>query len=252
MQNPRIPLLDGLAHIMDAERVEAMRNGGLDGHGRLDIVLLDMDGTLTPGRSSWELVHHHYGVDNEANWRAYQEGRITDEEFMRSDIELWHRDSSRVHLQEIHDVLADVHLTTGLPAFLQALRDRGLATAIVSGGLDVLAHRIAREHGVDLVLANTIATDADGFLTGESECRVRIDDKATPTTRLLDALGIPPERAASVGNSRWDAGMFERTGFGVAFQAMDDHVREAADVVVDVRDLRAVLPHLDAYAAGSP
>lgn len=41
--------------------------------------------------------------------------------------------------------------------------------------------------------------------------------------------------------------MFEHSALGIAFCPEDDHVREKADVVVDEKDLRKVLDHLDGF-----
>ncbi len=208
-----------------------------------DVVLLDMDGTLVDERSSWEWVHHHFGVSNRTNWERYERGEIDDLEFTRSDIALWTGDGP-VHIDDVRDCLHEAALMPGTHALLEALHDAGVLPVIVSGGLDVLAHRVARELDIPLVAANGVEVGADGYLTGEPRIHVPIRDKTTPSRAILKALGVPGSRAAAVGNSRYDAGMFRVCDLGIAFYPLDDEVRAAADVVIEGKDLAACIPHL--------
>src|SRR5687767_7173210 len=66
----------------------------------LELVLLDMDGTLVHG-STWEVLHEHYGVSNETNWLRYQRGELDDHEFIRSDVALWKVHERPIHVDEI-------------------------------------------------------------------------------------------------------------------------------------------------------
>lgn len=208
-----------------------------------DLVLFDMDGTLTDGLSSWELVHQAFGVDNEANWLRYREGEITDEEFVRSDIELWHADEDeRVHVDDVKRALARIEYLKGARDVITALRERGIATCILSGGIDLMAHDVAEDLGIDMYIANGLWLTDTGHLQGEGLCYVKIRDKATPTRELLRRLGVRPERVASVGNSEYDVGMFRETGLGIAVNPADPVVTREADVVLEGKDLTGALP----------
>jgi len=130
---------------------------------------------------------------------------------------------------------------------IAVLRDHDVKTAIVSAGLDILAGRVAGELGIDHVSANGIKTDEDGFLTGEGLLGVRLMYKDEAVRRLLRDLGIPFEKCAAVGNSCFDIPMFETCALGIAFNPRDDCVKEAADVVVEGKDLTKILPAFEPF-----
>lgn len=209
----------------------------------LELVLLDMDGTLVPG-STWEAIHERFGVSNETNWQRYQAGEMDDHEFIRSDIALWHVGGREVHVDEIIGILDEHPLMDGAREVVAGLRERGIATCIVSGGLDLLARRVCLELGIDMYVANGVRLRESGHLTGDGLVFVEIKDKARPTRDILRRLGVPRERTAAVGNSAYDVPMFREAGFGIAFNPSDDVVRRGARHVVEGTDMRPVLPLL--------
>lgn len=219
------------------------------GRPPFEVVFLDMDGTLTDRISSWEWVHRHFGVDNQASWQAFLRGEIDDLEFMRRDIALWKaKAGDRVALDRIRGALHDIPLIPGARELAEALHRRGTRTVIVTGGLDLLAERVCRETGIMEHIGNGLCVDEHDFLLDEGILRVPVNDKGQPVRHALQRLGVAPERAAAIGNSHQDARMFEECGFGVAFDPIDDGVRKAADVVIEEKDLRLAIPHL----AGAP
>jgi phosphoserine phosphatase len=142
-------------------------------------------------------------------------------------------------------ILAPVPLMPGARELLGALHERGIRTAIVSGGIDRLAKRIGRELGIDYVLANGFRTDAEGRLTGEGIIRVPIWGKEEVLAKVQEQLGFEPEETAAVGNSEIDVGMFRRAQLGIAFCPDDEAVRAAATRIIEERDLaRAIEPIL--------
>ncbi len=209
------------------------------------MVLFDMDGTLVDEMSAWAWVHDHFDVDNSDNLDAFIQGYLDDEAFMASDIELWtEAHGGPIHISQIEEILEAAPLMAGAHDLLDALHEAGVRTAIVSGGIDLLADRVAGELGIETSIANGLATDEAGYLTGQGICRVPLEDKATPTLQALARLEGHPGRASAVGNSTYDRGMFDVAGHGVAFAPLDEAVCEAADAVVASKDLADVLPYL--------
>lgn len=205
----------------------------------------DMDGTLVDVDSSWRAVHEHFGLSNDAGLAAFLAGQIDDEEFIRSDVRLWRAHDPGITTAQLRRILAGVPLMPGAKALFAGLRERRVRTAIVSGGLDMLAERIGRELGIDHVLANGVREDPDGHLTGEGIVRVPIYDKERVLTGLQEELQVLPEETLAVGNSEIDIGLFRRAAIGVAFQPADALVRRAARHVVEEKDLRRILALLD-------
>lgn len=212
---------------------------------KYDMVAFDLDGVIVSGRSSWEWVHRHFGVDNTGNLDAFCEGEIDDMQFMRSDIALWKSRDPDVSLDMIRGILMGAHLTPGSAEAVAALRSKGMKTCIVSGGIDLLADHIGKLCGVDMVMSNGLTADTGGRLLGDGILRVELRDKAKALAAVLEEFDIPPERCAAVGNSWVDVSMFRMCGKGIAFNPIDAETIRWADVVVESNDLRDVLEHLD-------
>jgi phosphoserine phosphatase len=210
----------------------------------LRLVALDMDGTLVDVESSWAAVHHHFGDHNADGLRDFLAGTIDDHEFIRTDIRIWWRHAPELTIDDLERILAPVPLMPGAHTLVDGLHARGARTAILSGGIDLLAHRIARELGIDLVLANGFRVTSEGRLTGEGIVRVPINGKEKVLEGLQHQLGVDPAETASIGNSEIDVGMFRRSRVGIAFQPADDRVRSAATHVIPERDLGKALDAL--------
>jgi phosphoserine phosphatase len=215
-------------------------------------VAFDMDGTLLDVSSSWAEVHRFFGDENTEALRLFLDDRIDDQEFMRRDLALWRRHRPHITEEDLVSILAPVPLMPGAHELFDALHARGIRTAIVSGGLDVIAQRIGRELGIDRVLANGFVLDGQGRLTEEGIIRVPIKRKGDVLAGLQREFGLSPEECAAVGNSEIDVAMFEHSRIGVAFLPEDDHVRRKATYVVTEKDLRQVILPLteESSAAG--
>lgn len=202
----------------------------------LEMVAFDMDGTLTPVRSSWEYVHRRLGLWNDLAVRYQEEflaGRICYEEFCRLDAALW-RGVSRYRLEE---VIGEIPLRPLARELVRALKARGIKVVLISAGLDLLAARLAEELEFDGYVANGLATQ-NGHLTGEPVVRVSPDEpgkqKKDHLLRFAARYGCRREAVAAAGDGPGDVDMFSAAAR--AFLLTEDP-REA------VR-LRAVVPHL--------
>lgn len=200
-----------------------------------------MDGVLADTESSWTYVHRHFGVNNDYSLRAYLDGEIDDWEFIRRDIDLWRKKDPALSMDSVRRILVDVPTMNGAEEAVAELRRRGIRTAIISAGIDLLAQRLAVELEIDMFFANGFVADCAGRLTGEGVLNVRLAEKGEKVRMVADLLDIGREEVVSVGNSRFDTPMFDASEIGIAFCPIDDEVREKADVVVEEKDLRAIL-----------
>ncbi|HXY12450.1 MAG TPA: HAD-IB family phosphatase [Thermoplasmata archaeon] len=214
----------------------------------LRLVALDMDGTLVDVPSSWRVIHDHFDDHNDEGLRRFLANEIDDQEFIRMDIRVWWKHAPYLSVDDLEKILAPVPLMPGAAELIDGIHALGARSAIVSGGLDILARRIAGELGIEVALANGVRVDSDGRLTGEGIVRVPIHGKERVLEGLQEQLGVSPEGTASVGNSEIDVGLFRRSRVGVAFCPEDDIVRKAATAVVNERNLTRVLEALRASA----
>jgi len=128
----------------------------------------------------------------------------------------------------------------GLTA-LRALRAAGVRLAIVSSGLSALAERVATDLDIELRRANELHVDGGRF-TGEATLHVPVGDKGPAFRETVTSLDVPFETVVAVGDGTGDADMFRLAGLGVAFCPLSFEVADAADAVIDVPDMRHLLP----------
>lgn len=211
-----------------------------------------MDGTLVDIVSSFATVHAYFGEQNDDGLRRFMANEIDDIEFIRSDIRLWRKHRPDLRIDELEEILQSAPLMPGADTLIRGLHARGVRTAIVSGGIDLLARRVGRDLGIDVVLANGFRVDADGRLTGEGIIRVPVQQKEHVLATLQSQLGIGPSETASVGNSEIDVGLFRRSRVGIAFRPEDEAVRRAATAVVPGSDLSVVLDVLHDFPGVPP
>ena len=211
---------------------------------KFKFIAFDLDGVLVAQRSSWEWVHKHFGVDNEEAYHLFMEGKIDDMEFMRRDVDKWRSKDPQVNIQTIADILKGAKLTKGSVETVRILRERGMKTGIISGGIDLIANDIGQMCDMDHVIANGVEADEEGRLTGEGIGRVPLLNKAKPLLHMLEMEGIRPEECAVIGNSVIDVPMFEVAAFSIAFNPIDEETIKGGDVVIHSDDLRDILPYL--------
>jgi phosphoserine phosphatase len=214
--------------------------GGL----KYKFVAFDLDGVLVDTFSSWVWMHKHFDVNNDHSLYAYQRGEIDYAEFMRRDIELWFSKKKDMTIHDVEEILSSVPLMNGAKEVVAQCKKYGAQTAIVSCGIEILANRVAKDFGIDFVIANGLVVDENGRLTGEGTLSIELADKGKPLKQLLQENNVKKEESAAVGNSYGDAAMFDVCGLGIAFNPQDDITREKADMIVEGNDLREILKYL--------
>jgi phosphoserine phosphatase len=199
-----------------------------------------MDGVLVDIDSSWSYVHSAFKVGKNDNFSNYLLGKFDYREFMRRDIRLW----GRVNINAIKEILARLRIMKGAKQSVAELKKAGCFTAIISSGISILADRIQKTVGIDYSLANGLVVDENGMLTGEGEEVVPLLEKDTVLRKFAAQHQTCLENCAVIGDSRFDIQLFEIAGLSIAFNSSDDQVKRKADVVVDGKDLRLVIPFI--------
>jgi phosphoserine phosphatase len=214
---------------------------------KIELVVFDMDGVITDTISSWKFIHDYFGSSNERSVDDYLKGKINDMEFIKRDVSLWKENGLPVTKQKLVEILSEVPLMRGAEKCMSYLKKKGVKTGIISAGLDILADDVALKLGIDHIFANGIKTDEEGRLTGEGIIGVRLMYKDESVKKLSEQAGVPFQRIAAVGNSCFDIPMLNKCGLGIAFNPEDDCVREAADIVIEGKDLSKILSVIESY-----
>ena len=204
------------------------------------MIIFDMDGVLVDIESSWNYVHKAFQVNNREHLTKYLCGEISYKEFMREDIHLW----GPVHIDQIRTIMTQIPLMKGAQKLFFELRKGGYKTAIISAGISLLADRIQKELGTDYSFANKLLIDDDGMLTGEGEDVVNLLAKVEVLHKLVLSEGITTRQCLVVGDGVYDIPLFKEAGFSIAFNTTNDRVKNAADVVIEEKDLTKLLPYL--------
>jgi phosphoserine phosphatase len=242
---------DALAAFYHKHQVRRPRTPPAKPGTPVELVCFDMDGVLIDVGSSWVMVHKAFGVTNEVSLRAYLNGEFDDAEFIRRDAALWLRLQPKITRADFERIFAKPPLMPGVERTIRELHAAGVATAIVSGGVDVMAEEVARRVGVPRLAANGFVYDQHGHITGEGIVRTPLNDKALPVVGFARELGVPLERVASIGNSLPDVAMFNVSGRSIAFHPEDDYTRQHATWTLEEGPLDQVLDLLLPHAPGN-
>ncbi|ACA59340.1 phosphoserine phosphatase-like hydrolase [Candidatus Desulforudis audaxviator MP104C] len=213
----------------------------------LKAIVFDLDGTLTPVGSVWQHIHERLGTWEEGglvSLGAFLTGRISYLEFAIRDAALW----KGVRRERLEEIVNEIPLRRGARETIGALRREGYRLALLSSGLDVLAHRVAEKLGFEVCISNRLGF-TNGVLDGRVSIYVTWDGKPRHIPGICRLFGVEPSETAAIGDSAGDAFLFPEVGLGVAFNA-DPKVAVQADIAVEDDDLRALLPLFTPREAG--
>lgn len=204
------------------------------------LVVLDVDSTLIENEVI-ELLADQAGSlpeVEEITFRAMN-GELDFEESLRARV------ATLAGLPEsvFATVGEQVRVTKGVPELIAGVQGAGGRVAVVSGGFHEVLDPVAASLGLDHWRANRLEV-VDGRLTGGLTGPI-IDAKAkadTLTEWAQDA-GLPLSRTVAVGDGANDLPMMAICGLAIGFDAKAP-VRDLAHVLIDERDLSAVLPLL--------
>jgi len=204
------------------------------------LVVLDVDSTLIENEVI-ELLADAAGTLTEVadiTFRAMN-GELDFEESLRARVATL----AGLPATVFADVAPLVTVTKGVPEMVAAVQAVGSRVAVVSGGFHEVLDPVAEELGLDHWRANRLEI-VDGTLTGGLVGPI-IDAKAKADTLREWAadMEIPLSQTVAVGDGANDLEMMAITGLAVGFDAKAP-VRDEAHVLIDVRDLSALLPLL--------
>ncbi len=201
------------------------------------LVVLDVDSTLIEDEVI-ELVADRAGVRERVAeiTRRAMEGELDFSGSLRERVATLRG----LPVAVLDEVRGQVRVTRGVPELVAGVHAGGGAIGVVSGGFHEVLDPLAAALGLDRWRANRLGV-AEGRLTGEVEGPI-VDAaaKATTLTAWAAELGVPMSRTIAIGDGANDLAMMAEAALSIAFDAKPV-VRAQADLVLDVRDLGAVL-----------
>lgn len=204
------------------------------------LVVFDMDSTLVDAEAINELakaggVHSRIA---EVTQKA-MEGELDFAEALEERVSLLQGLSE----EEVCNIADELPLMHGAEETVQAVKDRGYETAVVTGGFTTMAECVAEKLGITHVVANDLVFE-DGELTGDVDGPMVEGDKGRALERLSDELDVPLEECVVVGDGANDLPMMEEAGLSIAFNA-NKILYGTADIITESADLTAVLNYVE-------
>lgn len=199
-----------------------------------------MDGTVLEHESSWVAIHRAFGTTQlgEASLKLYTEGKIDYLEFMRRDISSWPRGATK---KEIERILSGYKIRAEAKPTIDELRRRGMKTALVTSGIDILAEKVGNELGIDYWVANGLQFDEDGRVLSEGVGRVDPTRKDLAYLKLLSSIGIQRKRTIAVGDTMYDLRFLRSAGIGF----MLAHTTRVSDPkIIHIQKLHDIFDHI--------
>jgi phosphoserine phosphatase len=212
----------------------------MSGPQKILLAALDMDGTVLEHDSSWVALHRAFGTTKkgEASLKLYAEGKIDYKEFMRRDISSWPRGVTE---HEIRKILSGYTTRAEARPTIDELRRRGIKTALVTSGIDILAEEVAKELGIDYWVANGLRFDEDGRVLSEGVGRVDPTRKDLAYLKLLARIGIPSKRTIAVGDTIYDLRFLRSAALGF----MLAHSTRVSDPrIIHIEKLHDIFDHI--------
>jgi phosphoserine phosphatase len=208
------------------------------------VLALDMDSTLIQIECIDELAQlAGVGPEVAAITEAAMRGHIGDySDSLRQRVALLTGVDESL-LQEVAQ--KRMRLSPGAERLIQAAKQAGLKSLLVTGGFDFFAGILQRRLGIDSVSANTVHI-RDGRLTGivrgpaGTPELVDAQGKANALKRACSEANCSTSQAIAIGDGANDLPMLQLAGVGVAYHAKP-RVREAAAYWLDYSGLDGVL-----------
>ncbi len=200
------------------------------------LVVLDVDGTLTKVRSSWQYLHERLGIwdkNAEVYQGMFRRGEISYKKFCELDAALW----AGIPLRDVERFIDTIDYRDHIEEFFASLTGKGMKFALVSTGISFLVNRVKEDFDLDYAFSNHLIHDGQ-YLTGEVDVEVDWDDKAKIVRRLKRELGVKKENVAVFGDSDGDLGMFDAAGIRIAVEPTSSSLKGKAHHVLADGDLR--------------
>ena len=207
------------------------------------LVVLDVDSTLTRDEGIdllAGLVSPDTAAEVAAVTAATMRGELDFEESLRKRVAALRG----VSLEAVAAATSHVRLTDGAHDLVSALHAHGHLVGAVSGGFHQMIDPLAEDLGLDFHRANTLEV-SNGLLTGSLVGDI-IDAQAKAATlaHWASSHSIDMANTVAIGDGGNDVEMLGQAGVGIAFMAKPV-AKAAADLVIDVPDLREVLAVLE-------
>ncbi|MGA7923977.1 MAG: HAD family hydrolase [Thermoplasmata archaeon] len=202
------------------------------------LVTIDIDGTLTTVHG-WRVIAERAGrlAEYAETNRAFLAGDIGEDEHLRDLLEI----AVGLPNHEFETALSITPRIAGIDGFVRKLHDEGVRVVLLTHNPTLVCEWYQRTFGFDDFAGVPGSAVEGGRLGALPPVRA---DKVAGLKELLGRLSVAPNRVVHIGDGWADARVFPRVGGGVALNSAWPEVRRAADLALDLEDLRPLAERL--------
>jgi HAD superfamily phosphoserine phosphatase-like hydrolase len=214
------------------------------------LVCFDVDGTLLHNiESAWQVFHDYFQIDQKRRdhmRKQFYNGSIIYEEWAQHDVSLWIEKGARK--QDFIKALkqSNIGLMPGALQTLEELQKQGKKLAIISGSISIVLDTMIPHYEdiFDDVYISHVSFDEEGVLEGVEATEYDMEGKAHALQEIAEREGLTLSECVFIGDHHNDIHAAKEAGLSIAFCPNDEGMRKAADICIEKRDLRAILPHI--------
>lgn len=181
------------------------------------VIFFDLDGTLIEG-NSWVEFNRYFGMsenDDQTLLDWYRREVITYDEWDKIIVKIL-KEKNQCTAEKVAEFNKTLIPRSGAAEMIQACKDKGYTTVILSGTMKQVAESMRVQIGADLSYTTSeIIFDENGTF----ENIVNEKDEGPAKLRIFERVcvehGVNPEEVVHVGDSRNDLEIFQKTKKGV-------------------------------------
>jgi phosphoserine phosphatase len=215
----------------------------------MDGVIFDVTGYNESGKkvaiSSWNAVFDNLGI--------YHEHERLKKLFIKGDFPSymeWTDAACRVlkkhglEKEKFMRVINSRPLMKGVKETFNELKNKGYKTAVITGSFEALALRAKELLDLDYTIGHCrLNFNKNGNLESWKLIPCDFDGKIDYFKKIAEKAKAKFQECAFVGDEVNDIPIFKEVGLSIAFNSTKKEVKEAADIVIDKKDLREILAY---------
>ncbi len=215
------------------------------------LVCFDVDGTLIDNvKFSWQVFHDYFQTDKHRRENVrnkFLSGKISYLEWAEHDIGMWKEMNAKKN--DFLKAMEPLKLMDGAMETLLELKKNGLKLAVISGSINIVLEKFIPNYNefFDDVFLSRIYFDEKGNIVKIEPTEFDMIKKAEALRHIAKREKIKLEECVFVGDYLNDLQVIQEAGLGIAFNCQHDKLKQAADVVIEKKDLREVLKYILEY-----
>jgi phosphoserine phosphatase len=194
---------------------------------RYDLIVFDIDGTITQHISSWQFLHEKLDQwDNQAiqYQNQFLARKISYKRFCKLDAAHW----KGMDVDRLYGLFQEISFAKNVEKAVRILKKKGFKLAAISTGIQFIVDRIRKELAFEYVIGNRLKV-RKGRLTGGVTINVSHLGKGRVLKDLLRRFQVAQSRLIVVGDSEGDIPMMKMAGYAIAFNASSPALNQVAD-----------------------